>query len=38
MKFGEFMKKVFTQHIPLKLLAAVLAVLCVVVSSIASIV
>lgn len=31
MKFGEFLKKVFTGHILLKLLAAVLAVACVIV-------
>ena len=31
MKFLEVMKKVFTQHIPLKLLAAVLAVITVVI-------
>lgn len=31
MKFGEFLKKVFTNHIFLKLLAAVFAVVCVVI-------
>ena len=31
MKFKEFMKKLFTQHVPLKLLAVVLAFVVVVV-------
>ena len=31
MKFGEFLKKVFTQHIFLKLLAVALAFVCAVV-------
>lgn len=35
MKFGEFLKKVFTQHILLKLLAAGLAVVCTVLCMIA---
>ena len=35
MKFGEFLKKVFTQHILLKVLAAGLAVVCAIVCAIA---
>ncbi len=31
MKFGEWLKKVFTRNIPLKLLAVVLAVVCAVI-------
>lgn len=31
MKFGEFLKEVFLSHIPLKLFAAVLAAVCVVI-------
>ena len=33
MKFGVFLKNVFTKHIPLKLLAVVLAALCVIVTN-----
>ena len=36
MKFLEFLKKTFTQHIPLKLLAIVLAVFCAIVIGAAS--
>ena len=35
MKFGEILKKVFTQHIVLKVLAAALAVVCAVICAIA---
>ncbi len=31
MKFAEFLKNVFISHIPLKLLAIVLAAICVVI-------
>ena len=35
MKFGEVLKKIFTQHIVLKLLAAVLAVALAVICAVA---
>ncbi len=35
MKFGEVLKKIFTQHILLKVLAAALAVVCAVICAIA---
>ncbi len=38
MKFSEVLKKIFTQHIVLKALAAVLAVACAIISSIASVI
>ncbi len=34
MKFGELMKRVFLTHIPLKLIALVLAAVCVVIINI----
>ena len=34
MKFAEFLKKVFTQHIVLKVLAVVLAAFCAIVVSV----
>ena len=34
MKFAEFLKKIFTQHVPLKLLAVALAAFCAIVVSI----